>query len=444
MFHAEKSKEELFPEEQVIQMNEALKDLMNKKTIYRPQKINSRYFDKAIEFIQFGAYPNMENTKGETLLYQAIAVQNLDAVKKLIKLPGIDLNKRICLVGSKRYIKMLIQQSVDFIFHSLDLPWTLHFRGESGFSPVWYASQTDQIEILNILIDAGAKMDSPYYSKPVAAWFLKRDIQVSLPRKENFENSSRNSEYNIIEELFYIYNSKKKKEKQDTEKHVKETPPVSSKDYELQEILSNFNEEWTHLPVSKQEKIFSEHFSKCINLVEQGANPNISAQVQSFSCVKRYALLHQAVISKQPYWLAKVLNMPNIDPNVCDNYGKRPIHLCVRMLQNSSHIMKLLCKAPGIDLNAQDAEGNTPMYYLIKGGCLSRKSDSFEKAFELWHAGCIDLDIKNKKGISCRNLLRFVPGEVSDFLKGMIEINQFPDEKIKLLLQKRKQISKCK
>ncbi len=429
--------------ERIIRMNNALKELMDGKTIYHPQKIDSKYFDKAIEFIQFGATPNMENTEGETLLYQAIAMQNMDALKKLVKLPGINLNKRIRPKGVMSKIKRYLQRSCDFILSHTGLPWTLHFKYEKGVSPLYFAAETGQIEMIEILRNAGADIDrtNRFHQSPLRA--MKRDTQTPVAQKlqdlgaHELGKISKNDNTTItVNGLLHKLQEGTKKAKNKVvkviphplEKKIKHRPPVFKLiepvkpiDKELQKTLAEFEEGWTYMVPAGRDKAFERHFTKCIDLVKKGANPNISVSTHSFGKAKHYTLLHQAAASKQLHWVQEVLKLPGVNPNVWDDHGVRPIHIVAKRQHSGADIMKVLCSLPGIDLNAQDEKGNTPMYYLIQGTGLSTKSGPLESAKILWSTGKIDLDIKNNVGQSCRDLLTFVPGDVASFLRKATE-----------------------
>ena len=197
--------------------------------------------------------------------------------------------------------------------------------------------------------------------------------------------------------------------------------PVKPKDYELQKALSEFEEGWAYMAPTGRDRAFERHFTKCIQLVKEGANPNISVSPHFVGKAKHYTLLHQAAASKQIHWVQEVLKLPDVDPNVWDDHGTRPIHIVAKRQHSGADIMKVLCSVPGIDLNAQDEKGNTPMYYLIQGAGLSKNGGPVTSAKELWETGKVDLDIKNNVGESCRSLLTFVPGDVASYLRKMTE-----------------------
>ena len=426
--------------ERIVRMNAALKELMEGKTIYRPQKQNTDYFDKAIEFITFGAHPDMENAAGETLLYQAIAMQNVEALKKLVKVPGINLNKRIRPRGFVSSLKTLIQRTGDFISKTTGLPLTIRFESQKGISPVYFAAETGQVEMIDILKEAGANLDRPNRFKQSPLLAMKRDIQTTEKKKlealgaHEIGKHPKQQQSITVNGLLHRLNEKGKKVKQKAvavmphrskEEHRPKNftlrKPVNPKDYELQKALSEFEEGWAYMEQTGRDKAFDRHFTKCIQLIKEGANPNVSVSQHFVGKAKHYTLLHQAAASKQIRWVQEVLKLPGVDPNVWDDHGTRPIHIVAKRQHSGADIMKVLCSVPGIDLNAQDEKGNTPMYYLIQGVGLSKKGGPVMSAKELWETGKVDLDIKNNVGQSCRDLLTFVPGDVASYLRKMTE-----------------------
>ena len=436
-----KTKEKMISKrERIIRMNAALKELMDGKTIYHPQKQNTDYFDKAIEFIEFGAHPDMENKAGETLLYQAIAMQNVEALKKLVKVSGINLNKRIRPRGVMSRLKAAFQRSGDYVLAHIGVPATVRFKKEKGISPVYFAAETDQVEMIKILKEAGADLDVPNRFRQSPLLAMKRDIQTPVAQELEALGAHEagklpgHKQSITVNGLLHKLNEGSKLAKQKisavvphqtkTEHRPKNfvlKTPVTPKDYELQKALSEFEEGWAYMAPTGRDRAFNRHFEKCIRLVKEGANPNISVSQQCVGKAKHYTLLHQAAASKQIRWVQEVLKLPGVDPNVWDDHGTRPIHIVAKRQHSGADIMKLLCSVPGIDLNAQDEKGNTPMYYLIQGVGLSKSGGPVTSAKELWETGKVDLDIKNTVGQSCRDLLTFVPGDVASYLRKMTE-----------------------
>lgn len=115
-----------------------------------------------------------------------------------------------------------------------------------------------------------------------------------------------------------------------------------------------------------------------------------------------YQPIHLAARGWQKYcvpYMQALLELNGVDPNVRRSVGNMTTPLHEAALKSSWSMVKVLIDA-GADVNAQDADGETPLHKAIRG-------DHQHAAWNLLQNGA-DIFVKNKRGVDVESLAKLV------------------------------------
>eukprot|EP01125_Pyxidicula_operculata_P000943 TRINITY_DN1081_c0_g1_i1.p1 TRINITY_DN1081_c0_g1~~TRINITY_DN1081_c0_g1_i1.p1 ORF type:complete len:2429 (-),score=667.42 TRINITY_DN1081_c0_g1_i1:82-7368(-) len=329
------------------------------------------------EMIEMGVTPNFQDAEGRSSLLVAVESKNVELARLLVNCIGINANLRYketnatpLIFAAKNLdpgpdrlniVKLLLQiQGID-----------IDSQDKEGYTALAYAALFGDVHLVHLLVESNAEVNLGRLIIPQnqsATQDIKCVTALHYAKNGGFEEiisyleSKGAKEYITKDEWQTLMD--KNLVRRDTVARLKRRPtrslgPSQTSEYKVDRIvLSNTNSDSQDNRHELIESVRSEDPLKLSNLIKLGVNPNCRDEIGMTPLI-------MAVDKSRPDLVRIILSSPKVDVNFPDgDTGTTPLIAAAKQFgEKRLEVLNLLLHATGVNINAQDKEGQTAIIF---------------------------------------------------------------------------------
>lgn len=315
---------------------------------YATKNIDSEIMDALIDY---GFLWTNENVDAD-LIYSLISQCQLHSLEHLLK-NGPEIISSIKKENKSCFIQKAVRnEDIEMVQLLIEHQFNLNVVDTYGKSAIDYAIATDNIDILNLLLQNDAKIND--FTLPLLYSVKNRNIKLFEKLLHSTNNVSVSDEFGTTPLHFAAWN----------------------KDYEFAQILIDNNA----------------FINTTDNCCDQNFTKNIDKGFYSYiNELKKHIFtspLHIAV-GKKDEAIATMFLECHANVNSKDGYGRSPLHIAAAMKSQEQNALIEMLLRYGANINVLDNFKRLPIYYLYNHSCVC--SVAFQNQYHLYNECECDL-----------------------------------------------------